>query len=284
MIMRDYGKVSTSFWSSEDMKSLTDDGRLLALYLLTCGHTSLLGLFRLPDGYVSEDIGWSSQRVTQGFDELFKNGFATRDSTSKWVFIHKFLEWNPLDNPNQGIAALKLFSQIPDKVPMKVDIHRILMDLIRKFDQKNLKGYERVLEQFRNQEQEQEQEQKQNITTPDGVDESDTSDSSGQVSDKKPDKMNYQAAIDAYHEILPAMSAVVVMTDKRKRAIRCFWKKFDFNQTKWEAYLGYISNNCQWMTEDRPNGKGGYWKAKNLDYLVTERCYVSVKEMRANDR
>ncbi|EFZ60325.1 replication domain protein [Shigella flexneri K-315] len=38
------------------------------------------------------------------------------------------------------------------------------------------------------------------------------------------------------------------------------------------------------MLEDRPNGSGGFWKRKNLDYLITERCYVAVKEARANDR
>jgi len=38
------------------------------------------------------------------------------------------------------------------------------------------------------------------------------------------------------------------------------------------------------MLEDRPNGSGGFWKRKNLDYLITERCYVAVKEERANDK
>ncbi|MEN2732409.1 DNA-binding protein [Escherichia coli] len=30
--------------------------------------------------------------------------------------------------------------------------------------------------------------------------------------------------------------------------------------------------------------QGGFWRRKNLDYLITERCYVSVKEERANDK
>lgn len=121
-------------------------------------------------------------------------------------------------------------------------------------------------------------------TIPNGIGTSDDSDDPKRESDKKSERINYQAIIDAYHDILPKMPAIVVMTDKRKRDIRSLWKKFDFNQSKWEAYLDYISQNCQWMTEDRPNGKGGYWKAKNLDYLITERCYVSVKERRANDK
>lgn len=33
--MRDYGKVHTSFWISDDMRRISDDARLLALYLLS---------------------------------------------------------------------------------------------------------------------------------------------------------------------------------------------------------------------------------------------------------
>lgn len=53
---------------------------------------------------------------------------------------------------------------------------------------------------------------------------------------------------------------------------------------KLARYLGYISQHCRWMTEVRPNGKGGFWRAKNLDYLITDECYTAVKEDRANDR
>ncbi|MCV4626767.1 replication protein, partial [Escherichia coli] len=63
-----------------------------------------------------------------------------------------------------------------------------------------------------------------------------------------------------------------------------FWKKFNFNESRWRAYLEFIGGNCRWMLEDRPNGRGGFWRRKNLDYLITERCYVSVKEERANDK
>ncbi|MHA7847264.1 replication protein [Serratia sp. D1N4] len=98
------------------------------------------------------------------------------------------------------------------------------------------------------------------------------------------DRMNYQVILDAYHEILPEMAEVRVLTDTRKKTIRNFWKKFKFNQERWEAYLRYIGKHCRWMLEDRPNGRDGFWKRKNLDYLVTERCYVAVKEERANDR
>ena len=61
--MRDYGKVQSSFWTSADTCKLSDDGKLLSLYLLTGPHSNILGCFRLPIGYVSDDLGWGFERV-----------------------------------------------------------------------------------------------------------------------------------------------------------------------------------------------------------------------------
>lgn len=97
-------------------------------------------------------------------------------------------------------------------------------------------------------------------------------------------KLDYGHILEAYHSILPDMPSVKVMTDARKRMLKNFWLKFKFNQERWENYLSYIANHCRWMTEDRDNGRGGLWRRKNLDYLITERCYVAVKEERANDK
>lgn len=143
------------------MRRVSDDARLLALYLLTGQHTNMIGCFRLPDGYVSEDLSWTSERVSKGFDELSENGFATRDSSSKWVLIRNFLTWNSVENPNQGIAALRLFDQVPDKSTVKPELARVMASAISHISISKLKGSERVLQPFLNQEQEQEQEQEE---------------------------------------------------------------------------------------------------------------------------
>lgn len=114
-----------------------------------------------------------------------------------------------------------------------------------------------------------------------------TEGTSGEPDDKKSSpkiKLNYENIINSYHDILSDMPAIKVMTDERKRKLRNFWIKFKFNQERWENYLSYIASNCRWMMEDRDNGRGGTWRRKNLDYLITDRCYVAVKEERANDK
>lgn len=104
----------------------------------------------------------------------------------------------------------------------------------------------------------------------------------------------YEDMVNAYHEILPEMSAIEVIRGKRKSAMRNFWQQCNreyqkakgvpFTIENWRNYLEYIASNCTWMMQERPNGKGGFWAAKNLDYLVTDECYTKVKEQRANDR
>ena len=123
--MRDYGKVYSTFWSSPTVTSLPDDAKVLALYVLTCTHSTIAGVFRMPDGYVSEDLGWTVERVQKGFAELFANGFANRCETTKWIWVIKHLTWNPPDNPNQRKAAAKVAIAVPDECSWKREFMRV---------------------------------------------------------------------------------------------------------------------------------------------------------------
>ena len=128
--MREYGKVYSSFWTSETTRDLSDTGRILALYLLSCSHSTICGAFRLPDGYVSEDLNWGSERVAEGFEELFRKGFVNRCESTKWAFICQHFEWNKPENPNQWKAARKMALQIPGNCVWLVDFVEVFNELI----------------------------------------------------------------------------------------------------------------------------------------------------------
>lgn len=103
----------------------------MAAYLLTSAHTTICGAFRLPDGYVVEDLGWPIERIKETLSELSRNSFATRCEETKWVVVHKFLEWNPPQNENQWKAVFKKASEVPKKTIWR-------------------NGFETVLKRFRN--------------------------------------------------------------------------------------------------------------------------------------
>lgn len=157
--MRDYGKVHTSFWTSRDILDLSDDAKLLALYLLSSPHSTIIGCFRLPDGYLSEDLGWSSFRATKALHELFEKGFANRCETTKWVWVYRFLKWNLPENPNQWKAAQKIAATIPAECVWKPAFMRVFAELRAPDPAARAKAFATVPQPFRNQKQEQEQEQ-----------------------------------------------------------------------------------------------------------------------------
>ncbi len=126
--MRDYGKIHTAFWASDTLKDADTDARLLAVYLLTSSHTTMLGAFRLPDAYACEDLGWTSERLRNGFETLSKCGFVQYDAASKWVWVVKFLEFNRPENPNQWKAVRKLASQIPSSVSFRLTIQETVSE------------------------------------------------------------------------------------------------------------------------------------------------------------
>ncbi|WP_445394255.1 hypothetical protein [Stenotrophomonas maltophilia] len=120
--MRDYGKIHTGFWASETMLGLESDARLLAIYLMTSQHTTMLGAFRLPDAYACEDLGWSSERFQKGLETLSQAGFVKYDRVTKVVWIVKFVKWNRPDNPNQQKSIVKLAQALPDSLAFKDEI------------------------------------------------------------------------------------------------------------------------------------------------------------------
>lgn len=111
--MREFAKVGTAFWTSPAMQSLSDDGKLLALYLVSSPHSTSAGIYRLPNGYVLGDLSWAPERVSKGFAELSEKGFATRCETTFWLVIHKHFQHNKVENPNQAKHILALLAQVP---------------------------------------------------------------------------------------------------------------------------------------------------------------------------
>jgi hypothetical protein len=148
--VREYGKVYTAFWTSEDARSMSEDGRMLALYLMTCPHGNMLGCFRLADAYAADDMQWPIERVQKGFDELFEKGFAYRCKRSQYVFIRYFLKWNLFENPNVGKAAGKMFQQLGAPDMVKSALAAALREFAPHFPSKILDAFESSTEPFEN--------------------------------------------------------------------------------------------------------------------------------------
>lgn len=120
--MREYGQIQCSFWSHPEVALLSNDAKLLAVYLLTGPHSNGLGCYRLPDGYIQADLGWCSKTVSKGFSELFEIGFAKRCERTFYVLMPNFLQWNEIANPNVAKSREKEFSTISSKSTIYKDL------------------------------------------------------------------------------------------------------------------------------------------------------------------
>ena len=108
-----FTKIDSILWTDSKYKELSDDGKFLFIYVLTCPHRNILGFYFLPVPYGAFDLGWVPERFTKGLDELFSKGFINYNHKTNMIFIKNFLKYNPLENPNQVKGALKVLDSLP---------------------------------------------------------------------------------------------------------------------------------------------------------------------------
>lgn len=108
-----FTKVDALMWSDVEFKSLSDDGKLLFIYILTCNHRNIIGLYHLPIPYGSYDMSWKEERFSKGLHELLSKGLINYNFNNNIVLIPNYLKYNPLENQNQVKGAMKALDTIP---------------------------------------------------------------------------------------------------------------------------------------------------------------------------
>lgn len=149
-----YTRIDELIWKDAKLKKISNESKLLFIYLLSCQHRNVLGLYNLPKYYVQGDLGYPLETVSKGLAELFINGFITYDDESETVLVNNFLKYNPLENANQVTGALKVMKTIP-----KTQLFYKLVDVIESSENERLgelkigiedylesNGFERVIQ------------------------------------------------------------------------------------------------------------------------------------------
>ncbi len=143
--MKTFGKIESRFWESPDIYPLSQDAKMLALYLLTCKHGNMVGVFRLPPGYIMGDLGWDAETVSRALHELVTNGFITRHEDSDYLCINRFIQYNDTSNVDQLRARIKVLKTLPEQVPdithifdalaLKASVYKESTELLAELDQ-----------------------------------------------------------------------------------------------------------------------------------------------------
>jgi hypothetical protein len=88
--MRDYAKVNPQFWIGKTGKALRGRGvatQCVALYLMTCPHANMLGLYYLPKVLIAHETGLGRKAMERGLAGCVDAGFCEYDEASEMVWV-----------------------------------------------------------------------------------------------------------------------------------------------------------------------------------------------------
>jgi hypothetical protein len=106
-------RVSPKYWIKARRRGWNDAQTTLGLYLLTCEHRNLEGLYRLPKPYIAADLDWPARKVEETLAALCEAGFAAYDEDAQMVLIPKALKHQAPSTDNQIKGAIAQLERIP---------------------------------------------------------------------------------------------------------------------------------------------------------------------------
>lgn len=107
--MRDYGVVSPKFWIGETGKALRGNApaQVLALYLMTCPHANMIGVFHCPVLYMAHETGLGMEGASKALQSLIEAGYCTYDEASETVFVHRMAAYQVAESLKAGDNRVK---------------------------------------------------------------------------------------------------------------------------------------------------------------------------------
>lgn len=150
--MRKFGIVHSRYWSWALENELDDFSKVLGSYFLSCDHGNSIGCFKCSVAYVSDDLGNPLQGVRKGFANLSETHFLLFCEISKYVFLPKYLKWNPLQNINQVKGALKIIETLPSSFTNTYNVLKNIKKFTNEkyFNPDNLLHFETLMEPLAN--------------------------------------------------------------------------------------------------------------------------------------
>ena len=177
--MRKYGTVYTQFWLDKNTRKLSEKAKFLMLFLLTGPHTSSAGCFRIPKSYLAADLEWSRDEVETYLAELItvksNPSLVLYCDDTEWLLLPKFLDYNPIANPNCGTNVCNSIVNIPDDFSYFNELAEMLKPFEKRLDKD---VYQKILNRcsngssngsgnpLPNQDQDQDKDQDQDLKNP----------------------------------------------------------------------------------------------------------------------
>lgn len=117
--MARYRKIDTRIWNDERFALLSDDGKLVFLFLLTHPHLTSLGAMRATVPGLAAELRWPVERFREAFADLLTDAqrdgqpLVEHDDRACFIGLPKFLKYNSPENGN----VVKSWGPLLDLLP-----------------------------------------------------------------------------------------------------------------------------------------------------------------------
>ena len=157
--MAHYRKIDPRMWNDEKFRTLSTEGKLAFVLLLTHPHMTALGAMRATIPGLAAELG--GKGFAEAFREVFAKGLAKHDEKASCVYLPRFLKYNKPESPN----VVKAWAHSIDLIP-ECHLKSELIQEVKGFAEALPEAFSKALPEafakaMPNQEQEQEQEQEE---------------------------------------------------------------------------------------------------------------------------
>lgn len=208
--MAHYRKIDARIWNDAKFRDMSDRAKLVFFMLLTHPHMTSIGAMRASINGLASEMGWPAKAFGEAFGEALEKGMVKHDERACFIWLPRFLKYNGPESPNVLRAWAKSIDVLPE-CQLKNDA----IQNVKAFAEGLSEGFRKAFQEawaHPSPNQEQEQEQEQDIRTP-------LPPNGGKRANGIDHELE-QAILDAYHELLPTLPAVKILSDKRRKLLR----------------------------------------------------------------
>jgi hypothetical protein len=279
--MRGYAKVLPQFWigsTGRQIRELGSDAQVVALYLITSPHATMIGIYYLPISFITHETGITVKATCKSLRALSEIGFCTYDEAMEYVWVHDMafyqIEFQLKPSDNRVININESYQKLPNLhfLPAFYEKYKDAFCI------ENTRMLEGPLEILSSQEHEQEKKQEQNKTLSslreDVV-------SGADHHSAPPIKIicPHENIIALYHETLPMCPRVIIWGKTRRGYLKQRWRDNPKHQTLnwWKDYFHHVKQSS-FLTGQVPGREGKPAFLADLEWLVRPNNFIKVIE------
>ena len=287
--MAEYRTLKMAFWNDPFVESLQPSVKLLYLYLITSPNTNSLGVLEISTRRMAYETGLENEEVLFALDLLSQQGKVVEVDGFIWLtnFVRHQTSTSPklvahlkklVASVSSPILARAIWQRYPDlfdeEPQCPIDTVSTATDTVSipsgelelELELELGKGKGRGMGRGRGQK-----------TSP-GL--SPATPSSPPPPPNQPEDIPYQAIVDVYHEVLPELPRVRILTDARRKAIRSRLRSdADRRDLEWWRRYFLAVRPCRFLF----GANNRNWTA-SFDFLISQKGMAGVLEGKYADR